>query len=253
MGITHHTKAVEGSKIAKLSYNEDHDGHTYQAHVDLGLGSQGPQGPQGEKGDPGDAGPQGPQGDPGAEGPQGDQGNQGDPGAQGSKGDQGDPGPQGDQGIKGDTGSQGTQGDQGVKGDTGDPGAKGDTGETGSKGDKGDKGDTGNTGPTGPSAFVHMSITAATSYTETNNLTNDILFITVKGDWTNSSSAQTITLTVAGSAVDVVGVKQAATTDKLPWCLIWVYTCPNENNVNMSVAASSGSLANVKIAVLKKR
>lgn len=130
-----------------------------------------------------------------------------------------------------------------VRGGIGEQGPKGEQGEQGPKGDKGDTG----------AGLQSIGLTAGTSRTETGNFANDVLAIMVKGDWTGSTSAQTITLTVAGASADVVGVRQAATSDKLPWCLLATYVCPNANDVVISVAASGGTLANVKIMVIKRR
>src|SRR3990167_1457075 len=99
--------------------------------------------------------------------------------------------------------------------------------------------------------YNSFNYVTGTSTTLTGVLLDDFFDIVVKGDWTGASTAKTIDLTVAGSTRDTVGVKQAATADKLPWYLCFQYLAPSTANISVSVAASGGTLANVKIRILR--
>ena len=104
------------------------------------------------------------------------------------------------------------------------------------------------TGLTGKS-LVEVEVTQGTTHSLTTTAGQRVVVI-AKGDWTNSTSAQTIKLNYGGVTKDSVGVKQAATADKLPFCLMYT-EIPGAGTQNITVTATAGNLANVVILVFK--
>jgi hypothetical protein len=117
-------------------------------------GAAGPTGSQGLKGATGSAGVQG------SRGPDGPPGTQGATGPVGAKGSTGSTGPQGTQGLRGATGALGAPGPTGPGGVTGATGPTGHTGATGAQGATGSigpMGASGGVGPTGPTGNTGAS------------------------------------------------------------------------------------------------
>jgi hypothetical protein len=104
------------------------------------------------------------------------------------------------------------------------------------------------TGLTGKS-LVEVEVTQGTTHSLTTTALQRVVVI-AKGDWTGSTSAQTIRLSYGGVVKDSVGVKQASSADKLPFCLMYS-EIPGAGTQDVTVTATAGTLANVVILVFK--
>ena len=104
------------------------------------------------------------------------------------------------------------------------------------------------TGLTGKS-LLEVIVATGTTYALT-TVANQKVIVLVKGDWTGSASAGTVKLNYNAVQKDVVGVKQAATADKLPFYLQYSET-PGAATYNITVVASVGTLANVVMIIIK--